>query len=214
MSAEPGGHTACCRRKAAYHAFSLYYIVITLDVRIIIFFRNKSCKPQPIQTTFGTHAQVKGRQRLGNFGRDRTNKGKIGCSDISGEASVFFCFVHEMTFRPLLNVRFSLHLEITRESSFSNIFTLGVFCAFLDASKAFDTVLHCGLLVKLQKKNISLSFVQILRNWYRKLNASVLWNGVYGRIFPILCGVRQGGVLSLMLFSIYNICARLAVVYM
>jgi len=89
-----------------------------------------------------------------------------------------------------------------------------VFCAFLDASKAFDKVLHCGLLVKLLKKNISLSFVQILRNWYRKLNASVLWNGVYGRIFPILCGVRQGGVLSLMLFSIYNICARLAVVYM
>jgi len=71
-----------------------------------------------------------------------------------------------------------------------------VFCAFLDASKAFDKVLHCGLLVKLLKKNISLSFVQILRNWYRKLNASVLWNGIYGRIFPILCGVRQGGVLS------------------
>jgi len=46
-----------------------------------------------------------------------------------------------------------------------------VFCAFLDASKAFDKVLHCGLLVKLLKKNISLSFVQIglLRNWYRKL---------------------------------------------
>ena len=48
--------------------------------------------------------------------------------------------------------------------------------AFLDASKAFDKVL---------------------------LNASVLWNGIYGRIFPILCGVRQGGVLSPILFSIY-----------
>jgi len=48
-----------------------------------------------------------------------------------------------------------------------------VYCAFLDASKAFDKVLHCWLLVKLLKKNISVSFVQIIHNWYSKLNACV-----------------------------------------
>jgi len=30
-----------------------------------------------------------------------------------------------------------------------------------------------------------------------------LWNGLLGNIFPILCGVRQGGVLSRLLFSVY-----------
>ena len=71
-----------------------------------------------------------------------------------------------------------------------------VYCAFVDASKAFDKVLHNGLFVKLMKKNVSPRFVHILKNWYSKLYASVMWNGVIGPVFPIYCGVRQGGILS------------------
>jgi len=84
----------------------------------------------------------------------------------------------------LLHVKYSLSYRIVKETTNYFVSKGGkVFCAFLDASKAFDKVFHCEVLVKLLKKNISLSFVQILRNWYRKLNASVLWNGIYGRIF-------------------------------
>ena len=30
-----------------------------------------------------------------------------------------------------------------------------------------------------------------------------MWNGVIGPVFPIYCGVRQGGILSPLLFSVY-----------
>jgi len=31
----------------------------------------------------------------------------------------------------------------------------------------------------------------------------VKWNNMLGDAFPILCGIRQGGVLSLYLFAVY-----------
>ena len=79
-----------------------------------------------------------------------------------------------------------------------------IYCAFIDASKAFDKVLHNGLFIKLLKRNVSLRFVRILQCWYSKLCASVQWNGVIGNVFSIHCGVRQGGILSPMLFSIHS----------
>ena len=50
---------------------------------------------------------------------------------------------------------------------------------------------------------MSVGFVRILQNWYSKLCAVIQWNGVIGKVFDIHCGVRQGGILSLMLFCIY-----------
>jgi hypothetical protein len=78
-----------------------------------------------------------------------------------------------------------------------------IFSVSLDASKAFDKVLHNGLFLKMLNKGIAPSFVQILSTWYRNLFCSVSWNSVISEAFIIKCGVRQGGVLSPYLFSFY-----------
>ena len=76
-------------------------------------------------------------------------------------------------------------------------------CVSLDASKAFDKVLHHGLFVKLINKGVPVVFIRLLSNWYKHMKCSVLWNNVLGDVFDMNCGVRQGGVLSPILFSIY-----------
>ena len=76
-------------------------------------------------------------------------------------------------------------------------------CVSLNASKAFDKVLHHGLFVKLINKGVPAAFIRLLCNWYKRMKCSVLWNSVFGDIFDVNFGVRQGGVLSPILFSIY-----------
>jgi len=71
-----------------------------------------------------------------------------------------------------------------------------VYCAFVDASKAFDKVLINGLIVKLIKKGAPILFIRILYYWFNNLSCSVAWNGLLGSPFLFQCGIRQGGVLS------------------
>jgi len=56
---------------------------------------------------------------------------------------------------------------------------------------------------KLLTKGVSSTFVKVLMYWYSRLKSAVLWNSVLGESFVVFCGVRQGGVLSPLLFSFY-----------
>ena len=77
-----------------------------------------------------------------------------------------------------------------------------VLCA-LDISKAFDKVNHFGLYIKLMQRNIPKLFLDVLFCWYSKCVAFVRWGCFVSKQFPILAGVRQGGVLSPSLFAVY-----------
>ena len=78
-----------------------------------------------------------------------------------------------------------------------------IYAAFLDTRKAFDTVWHEGLFLKMHRLGINGSLWQIIVNMYEGLESAVLVNNVHSNWFPIGQGVKQGGVLSTLLYLIY-----------
>ena len=78
-----------------------------------------------------------------------------------------------------------------------------VFCTFLDASKAFDRLVHSGLFIKLMERKVPIVFLRIIMAWYQGLSCRVKWGDHFSAWFDITAGVRQGGVLSPDLYGIY-----------
>ncbi|CAF1025691.1 unnamed protein product, partial [Brachionus calyciflorus] len=75
-------------------------------------------------------------------------------------------------------------------------------CA-IDASKAFDKVVRAKLWLELIKKDIPPPIILAFIHYYDTSLMIVSNNGKYSKIFRTLVGVRQGGVASPKLFSIY-----------
>ena len=78
-----------------------------------------------------------------------------------------------------------------------------VYACLIDASKAFDTVNHYVLFKKLLDRNMPKPLVRFLLRWYRTQQLSIRWLGRLSDHFEVTNGVRQGGVLSPVLFAIY-----------
>ena len=75
-------------------------------------------------------------------------------------------------------------------------------CA-LDMSKAFDKMNRYALFIKLLNRNCPIGFINLLDCWYGKSNTCVKWGDVLSHSVNLLAGLRQGGVLSPVLFAIY-----------
>ena len=73
----------------------------------------------------------------------------------------------------------------------------------LDASKAFDRVNYCLLFNKLLDKGMCPLTVRLLLQMYLNQTLHVKWDDIISRQFNVTNGVRQGGVLSPLLFSVY-----------
>ena len=80
---------------------------------------------------------------------------------------------------------------------------------FLDASKAIDLVDHSLLFQKLIDRGLPLPVVYFLSSWYSSQMMKVHWDKSLSAPFHVSNGVKQGGVLSPVLFFVtWMVCFR------
>ena len=78
-----------------------------------------------------------------------------------------------------------------------------LFACFIDFKKAFDTVWHKGLFLKLQKAGIRGKIYQVIKSMYDGSQAKVKCRHLMSDPINITKGVHQGNVLSPLLFNIF-----------
>ena len=78
-----------------------------------------------------------------------------------------------------------------------------IYVLMLDCSKAFDRVNYVKLFSILVDRGLCPSVVRILLNLYTNQSMKIKWGNSYSEKFRVFNGVKQGGVLSPILFITY-----------
>ena len=78
-----------------------------------------------------------------------------------------------------------------------------LFTCFIDFKKAFDSIWHDGLFYKLLQYKIGGKFYDLIKNLYSKSKCSIKIGLQRTEYFEYANGVRQGCILSPMLFNLY-----------
>ena len=78
-----------------------------------------------------------------------------------------------------------------------------VFIRTMDITKAFDKVKHIILFQKLLKRHVPPIILRFLLYAYKIQVTMVRWNGNYSAELNITNGVKQGAVLSALLYCVY-----------
>ena len=74
---------------------------------------------------------------------------------------------------------------------------------FIDFKKAFDRVWHEGLWHVMRQYNFDEDLIQVIESLYKSAKSAVLLGGELGDYFLTTVGVRQGCILSPVLFNIF-----------
>jgi len=78
-----------------------------------------------------------------------------------------------------------------------------MFVVLLDSMKAFDSVWHDALLLKLYKYNTHGKLWLLIDEMYRNMQSCIMFSNNLSRWFPLERGVREGGVLSAILYLVF-----------
>ena len=92
----------------------------------------------------------------------------------------------------------TLHDKFVKDSNSGKIYA-----CFVDFKKAFDSVWHQGLLYKLLKYKIGGHFYDLIKNMYSHTKCAIKISNSRTPFFQYKRGVRQGCILSPLLFNIY-----------
>jgi len=78
-----------------------------------------------------------------------------------------------------------------------------VYCTLLDATNAFDRIHYCKLFHRLIDRKLPSIVLRLLILMYMNHVTRIVWNSVQSRWFVVMNGVKQGGILSPVLFCVY-----------
>ena len=78
-----------------------------------------------------------------------------------------------------------------------------LYMAFIDLSKAFDTVPRSSLWVVLEKMGIPVKMLNIIKSLHEGMQAQVIYGGKISSLFDVSNGTKQGCVLAPFLFALY-----------
>ena len=78
-----------------------------------------------------------------------------------------------------------------------------LYACFIDLKKAFDTVWHDGLFLKLHKAGIGGKVYNVIKSMYSNCHSRIKYNKFMSDPITITKGVHQGNVLSPMLFNVF-----------
>ena len=73
----------------------------------------------------------------------------------------------------------------------------------IDICKAFDKVNNYALFTKLMDRNVPRQLILTLKSCYDKTFTIVKWKECFSHNVRLSAGVRQGGILSPLLFSVF-----------
>ena len=78
-----------------------------------------------------------------------------------------------------------------------------LYCAFVDFSKAFDSVWRIGLWKKMLQNSINGKLFQVIFNLYQNIKSCITLDNSNSAFFESFIGLRQGENLSPVLFAIF-----------